>query len=210
MRLVTHGCSFTYGEELSNASLAWPYILADKIGAKVTNLAQPGYSNDAMIQDLLKEDLVDSFVIVAWTSYLRVQMVDKDGWFTISPGKIHRKKNDNEQRVRFSELAARLIDEGWLYERWLTHVVLLQSYLKQHDIDYRFINTFDNQKHIREHELLTQIDTDKFIGWPHDGIVEWAYPCSLGPRGHPLEDGHQKIAETLYEHVDYKALFKKQ
>ena len=65
-------------------------------------------------------------------------------------------------------------------------------------------NTFDNQhrfgklyKHNQGYYEL--IDETRFAGWPNDGMVEWAYNTPHGQGGHPLELGHQRIAEKLYE-----------
>jgi len=90
------------------------------------------------------------------------------------------------------------------YRRWLRNVVLLQSFLRDQSIDYRFVNTFDNlirgNKYIAWSPEYTQlIDTDKFIGWPNTGFMEWAYGTPHGPGGHPLEEGHQLIAEKIIE-----------
>jgi len=202
MRLITHGCSFTYGEELPNPSLSWPSLVATKLGCQVINFAQPGYSNDAIVQDLLQADLSDATVIVGWTSYLRMQIVDANGWFTVAPGKVFKKQNDSEHRKMFSELASSLLDEQWLYKRYLGQIVLLQNYLKQNNVKYKFVNAFDNQHHITDHKLLSKIDTSNFIGWSNEGMTEWAYPSKRGTRGHPLEEGHEKIAQRILEELD--------
>lgn len=201
MKLVTHGCSFTYGEELENSSLSWPNILANKLNVQVLNLAQPGYSNDAMVQDIIRSDLTDALVIVGWTSYLRLQIVDNDSWFTVSPGKVFKKHNDSDLRRQFCNISARLLNESWLYERWLTQVVVLQNYLKHQSVPYKFVNAFDNQQHIQDNKLISQIDTSNFIGWSNEGMVEWVYPCKLGSRGHPLEEGHEKIALKIFNEL---------
>ena len=44
---------------------------------------------------------------------------------------------------------------------------------------------------------IKQIDTSRFIGWPNKGIVEWAYGAEHGPGGHPLANGHERIADTV-------------
>ena len=48
-------------------------------------------------------------------------------------------------------------------------------------------------------EYYDLIDKDRFIGWPTEGIVEWVYGTPHGPGGHPLEQGHQIIANKILE-----------
>jgi len=54
------------------------------------------------------------------------------------------------------------------------------------EVDSRFVN-------------IKFIDKDRFIGWPTEGIVEWVYGTPHGPGGHPLEQGHQIIANKILE-----------
>ena len=48
--LVTVGDSFTYGTELADTSLAWPYQLGLILNMPVINLPQPGASNDFIVR----------------------------------------------------------------------------------------------------------------------------------------------------------------
>ena len=54
MKLLTVGDSFTYGEELADISSAWPHLLGDQIGYKVTNLARPGCGNTRMVRQVVE------------------------------------------------------------------------------------------------------------------------------------------------------------
>ena len=49
--------------------------------------------------------------------------------------------------------------------------------------------------------LINQIDTTYYIGWPNQGLTTWMGDCPKGPGGHPLELGHQRIAEHINEHI---------
>jgi hypothetical protein len=65
-------------------------------------------------------------------------------------------------------------------------------------------NVFDNQhrfgKYYKDNQGYYElIDHTKFVGWPNDGMVEWAHDSPRGPGGHPLEQGHKLIAEKIYE-----------
>lgn len=179
-RLITYGCSFTYGDELQNRESSWPYVLGKHIGLPCINLGVPNYSNDAILQDVPKTELENALVVVCWTTYLRMQNIPKA--FVAS------------------------LDDQWLYGRWLNQVILLQSYLKTKNVPYVFFNAFDNQQQFDKYSnifdpYIWQIDTDNFLGWPYNGFVEWAYGTPQGPKGHPLDEGHAKVAEILAEHI---------
>jgi hypothetical protein len=48
---------------------------------------------------------------------------------------------------------------------------------------------------------IARLNTDKFIGFPDEGFVEWAYETPRGKGGHPMEYGHQKIAERIKQEL---------
>jgi hypothetical protein len=94
----------------------------------------------------------------------------------------------------------------WAYKNWLRQIILVQSFLKQYDHPYIMLQSHItqelNRQFVDQAQLLkSQIDLTKFIGWPYEGMVEWAYDCPVGPMGHPLQLGHQRIAEKINEHV---------
>ena len=213
-RLIAHGCSFTYGEELQDPSTgSWPALVADQLGVELVNLGQPAYSNDAIVQDIVatKINQIDysDMVIICWTTYLRMQYQDQAGWFTIWPGREYKKNilqwnKYDDLREGLTKHTAVLNNDDWLYSRWLTQIILMQSYLESKHVKYLFFSAFDNQQQyaIKKQgyrELLEKINHNNFIGWPDKGFSEWAYPCELGPRKHPLEDGHRKVADKLLD-----------
>lgn len=211
-RLITHGCSFAYGEELGDpSSSSWPALVAEHLKVDLLNLAKPSYSNDGIVADLvatsLNQEHYDDLVIVGWTSYLRLEFIDDEGWFSTLP---NYKQAGHRQEI--SDIILKYANDKWLYRRWLTQVILLQEYLKSKHIKYLFFNVFDTQKKNIEYKnipqfktLFNKIDTSRFVGWPDQGMVEWAYPSPVGPRGHPLELGHKKTADHLLENL--KAIY---
>ena len=54
MKLLTIGDSFTYGEELRDRNKAWPHVLGKLLDYEVTNLGQPGCSNNAMVRTAIE------------------------------------------------------------------------------------------------------------------------------------------------------------
>jgi len=94
-RLVTFGCSNTYGHGLYDccdqhlgagphpSNYAWPQLLADKLNYECVNLSQPGSGNYQILITLLKTQLnPDDLVILAFSYFIRYNfyvMSDKLG-----------------------------------------------------------------------------------------------------------------------------------
>lgn len=51
-------------------------------------------------------------------------------------------------------------------------------------------------------DLLDQIDPTYYVGWPDTTMMEWTYQCPIGSKGHFLEEGHWKVAEKIYTHME--------
>jgi hypothetical protein len=88
----------------------------------------------------------------------------------------------------------------------LLNIVLAQSYLKLNNKPYLMFDVFGNHQDarrfdIKNKDLVDQIDTRYFVGWPNEAMVDWMGDCPKGPRGHPLELGHQRTAEHINEYI---------
>jgi hypothetical protein len=147
-------------------------------------------------------------VIIGWTSCARQEHADDLGVYDIWPGCSSKKFENNQYQNRkdFIKYITANNNDMHEYRRWLRQVVLLQSFLQNHNIDYIMCNTFDNQHRFGKYYTLCQdyydlIDDSKFVGWPNDGMVEWAYGTPHGPGRHPLELGHQRIADKIAEYI---------
>ncbi len=58
-------------------------------------------------------------------------------------------------------------------------------------------------------KLVDAIDHSMFVSDMSTSVGEWLYNCpngpaKLGPNGHPLEQGHEVIADKIYEHIRNK------
>ena len=87
-------------------------------------------------------------------------------------------------------------------------MVALQDVLVADNVDYYYCSAFGNQelfvKYADNADIKMWIDrlnTSRFIGFPDQGFVEWAYNTPQGPNGHPLELGHKNIADKLCETI---------
>jgi hypothetical protein len=173
--ILVNGDSFTAGEE---SDVAWPELITDTV-----NIAVPGASNDYILRstvDYVDNNKVD-YVIVAWTSPNRIELPNK-----------HLTSNSYKKYGPVVNSVFAEWDTAWAYKKFLTQTKLLDKYLTMPHV---FISTFDIQP------LAEGTGLDCWFGWPELGIVEWMGDCPKGPGGHPLELGHQRIAEKINEHI---------
>jgi hypothetical protein len=173
--ILINGDSFTAGDELLDRFKAWPYSLPHN----VTNVAQPGFSNDAIVRTTVKA--IDyrhyDYAIIAWTTPHRIEINGQ-----------HLTPTSHKRYGSICDLVFLDWDEKLAIEKFHTQVALLDSYLRDKKIPYIFVRTFDVP--------------DSSIGnWVDGQMVEWMGDCVKGPGGHPLELGHQRIADKIYEHI---------
>lgn len=213
MLLYTLGDSFTYGEELPDPTTqSWPALLANKLDYDLHNRGRPGCGNNYMIKTAIKEVpvLKPDLVIVAWTSCGRMEFADRYSVFDVWPGSERNFERPRPHRQTLEKYITTYNNELYQYRNWLRSVILLQDFFKLRNINYRFVNTFDNQWLVEKYaanskEYTNLIDTSNFLGWPNFGLTEWQnnWPvgpiCSHGPGGHPLELGHRRIASKIHE-----------
>lgn len=204
MKLLTIGDSFTYGTELSDPSKhAWPVLLSQACSADLRNISAGGFSNDAMFRECVEQVSHDGYdvVIVAWTDPARMEITRSGQPFSVnlSP-RMCKLVPWLEQYYLYNQ------DDEHSYRRTLTMIVACQEFLKSCQQPYVFVSTFGLQVLHKVYEekyrsLHDKIDKENYPGWPGEGIVEWMGDCPKAPGGHPLELGHQRIAEKINEHI---------
>ena len=208
-QLLTVGDSFTYGDELSDRYQAWPYQLADQLGYEVHNMGLSGASNASILRRTLEELAVNPYdlVIVGWTSPGRIEWKDDIGIaYNMWPGYPGAVDFFAEQPWRLDLLSyiSQHHNSAYLYQQYLIQVIALQSYCLSNNIDYRMIDVRYNDYYrgvgAEQHEhLAAKINADNFIGWGQFGMIEITAGCPHGPGKHPLEKGHNTIANKIYQ-----------
>jgi hypothetical protein len=203
MRLLTVGDSFTYGEELTNLAAAWPNLVATVMGYELTNLAEPGIGNTRMIRHCVEQ--IDNYdiAIIAWSHYARTEFADEWGIFDIWPGSRGLSFTDKiSYRKELIDYTTKYHNDEYLYTQHLINIILLQTFLKANNKKYIMLDAFGNTT-ARSLNLTmhNKVDSTNYIGWPNESMMEWTYRCPTGPRGHFLEQGHQRVADKIYEHI---------
>ena len=203
MKLLTVGDSFTWGEELEDRNLAWPYRLGEKLGYEVTNLAKPGSGNSRMIRTVVQQADQYDLVIVAWSHFARTELADAHGAYDLWPGSradIYPDHMSHRQEV--IEYYNRYHNDQYLYTQYLLGIILLQNFFKSMGVRYLMIDSFGNNQHRHlDVPLTAKISAEFYPGWSNETMMEWTYGSAQGPGGHFLAEGHQQVAEKLYEHI---------
>lgn len=209
--ILAVGDSFTYGEELSDRNLAYPAVLGNKLGANVVNMGLPGGGTKQIVRNVIEYKIslkpLD-LVVIGWSSPGRTEFADEAGTFDIWPGYQGIKfYESNPWRLKLLEYFNRYHNERWLYKNYLFDIITTQAFLKQHNIKYVMTVTFTNEHYHKNlyHDMrviANLIDRTYFIDWPNAGMAEWVgEETPRGPRGHFLEQGHEIVAERIYEHI---------
>ena len=203
MRLLTVGDSFTYGDELGDRNNAWPFVLGNKLNYTVTNLALPSKSNTYILRTVVEHGIDYDLIVIAWSHFARVEYGDKQGVYDIWPGNIGAFfTGELSYRKELIDYINRHHDDRYLYTQYLLNIILLQNFLKQHNKKYVMIDAFGNDKVRYLNKTLSQlIEKDYFLGWPTETMMEWAYGTPRGPNGHFLEQGHEIVADKIYEYI---------
>jgi hypothetical protein len=211
MKLLTIGDSFTYGDELLDRTNAWPYLLAKELGCELTNLGQPGAGNTSIVRKVIENSDEADIVIVAWSHFARIEVADENGIYDIWPGNAGNLFSGNlAYRHDLLKYINNHHNDLYLYSQSLINIILIQEYFLQHNKRYLMLDSFNesyNEELPREElkklsgHLLNRINSDYYLGWPNESMMEWTYGCHKGPRGHFLEDGHKRVADKINEHI---------
>ena len=221
------GDSFTAGDELSDWSpkfdpetepypiskFAWPSLLEQKLNQPVKNLGRGGCGNTRIVKRAMDATLMGAdMVIVAWATPLRLELADEFGVFDVWP-------NRNISVMAHDDIRGMLVKwftvhhdgeeekyEQWYYAAWLRQIVLLQSFFKTNNQRYLMMTSdpmhYRNKKYQQQfNKLYSQIDPTYFVGWPTHSMQDWAHGLPKGPYCHFLEEGHQRVADEVYEHI---------
>jgi hypothetical protein len=209
-KLLAIGDSFTYGDELATPVIhAWPYLFAKRIGYEVVNLGVNASGNTKMLRYLLEQNINEfDLIVIAWSGFDRIEFADDHGTFETWPGALKKSHRIPHEAASFRgeliEYITRYHNDDYLYKQYLVNIILAQSYLKLHKKKYIMLDAFlNNQGDMknRHQELVKQIDTEHFLGWPNETMLEWAADAPKGQFGHFLELGHSRVAEKIYQHL---------
>ena len=199
-RLVTFGCSFTYGHGLPDCHVepdlpgnapskhAWPNLLAKKLGYDCLNLSVCGSGNYQILLDILRTDFKpDDVVVIGYSYFTRFnyyQMIDKIGE-GISASSVPAE----HKRMLLNDLNVKYYDEKVYWSNWLAiqHAELLLN--SKNIKNYSFLNipggAIENKPDL--------IELDNFLNTIRVIIKDKALD-----KKHPGIESHRLQSEQLY------------
>lgn len=202
--ILTLGDSFTYGEELpSRETTAWPFLLGNMFDQQVNNLGKPGGCNDRCFRLAVEETAKEIYdlVIVAWTDPGRHELYCNGDFKTLLPNA--QPSDPREQwhldfyKYGYSDRCA--------HRRWYVKMLALQEYFKSIGQKYLYVTVDKVHEYLTYYNhckhVLDKIDLTYATTWPDQGFLSWQGDCHKGPNGHPLELGHQRIANKIASYI---------
>lgn len=203
MVLKCFGCSFVFGSELPDLTLAWPSLIAKELDLEYQCLAYPGKGNLFIADRILNFTKPDDFVVVHWTYIDRFDYAENHGltnldWKSTLPNNI-------EDQFYYKKYQCDYVDKL----RTLITIKYTIDYLKTSGIrffmSYHDALLFDQKFHtsLAIQTLQEQIKPYLF-DFTSQNFVEWARSRGhqVSEQGHLLTSGHRAVADYLLPQIN--------
>lgn len=204
-KLVTAGCSFTYGYGLDDPSIqCWPAVLAEMLGYDLINLAVPAAGNSFItnsIVDYHADNTDADLVIIAWSNYMRMDFCSSDGKL------IHLSHNSKINSNLKDLIYKDNVYSPYQYKKHLNNINLLQGWLMSKNINYVMFDSMSGNHDgdfIRTPlniSLSKQIDRSRYIGFGISSMDTMTDPAHRLADGHPDHRAHARMAEVLRDFI---------
>ena len=205
MNILALGDSFTYGDELTDRSSAWPAVLGRRLRATVDNQGICGGGSRQIVAKAITGILTTSLdlLVIGWPVPGRTEFADEDGVFDLKLGDTYDIMPEQPWRQTLIRYYNDHHNDDYMYQQYLLDILHVQSFIQQYQVkcvmmSTRNTNYYSQSASIENSQLLGHIDKTMFID---GGMNIWTATTKHGPRMHFLEDGHQLIADKVYEHI---------
>jgi hypothetical protein len=202
------GDSFTYGEELTDREQAWPAVLGKKLNQSVINWGKPATGNYRIVKRAMDAVFAGaSMIVIGWSDPARQEFADDVGITDLWAGRdFRRMQTCNDHRINLIKYMTAYDVPRYYYVKWIRQIILIQAFCQANNVPcmmFSACNAEDwNRNYMFDHaNLIDRVDPATYVGWPLSGSTEWTFGTPHGPGGHPLEQGHEIIAEKIYEHI---------
>jgi hypothetical protein len=201
-RLITFGCSYTYGEGFSDcgrltesqqesgesrlppSKFAWPSLLADRLNIPVDNQSFPGISNSAILDRILTYNFnKDDIICILWTHKVR-------GTVYINNTTTHRGVWDEEW--------VRHIEPRDIEVKSTIAMHHAYCYLKLNALRFYMMDAESMDRKKLHHDPLTFHLKVPIVDVNFTSYARLLPKC---PDGHPGPKLHNNITEILYKKI---------
>lgn len=218
-RLITFGCSFTYGHGLEDCLLkdnmpgltpsqyAWPNILGKMLGREVINLSMSGASNQYILHKILSTNFLETdLVVTLWTHYSRdIIIFDKFQKFCnfdqytnlfylpIGNWMLDQKETIKELTDIIEPYYITHNDSDQIYKKYLT-LHHAESYFKSINVNHFSFGQLENLGdiyNIMKFKHFYDLNIYKILN---------DFP-KANDNSHPGIEGHQEIANQIYNTI---------
>ena len=209
-RLIAYGCSFTYGDGLEDcwnvkkkipgdnpSKLAWPQILADKLGIECVNLGKSGNSIKYIVNTVLETEFKkDDVVAFLWPYFSRTCFFQDDG--------SERRLNVNALRGWSRDIHEKRYARDY-YERYFTETdALRDGYLFINLANYHLTSLGIKSYHYSAHHS----EVDELVNpsspvWSDVTILPrtFSFVDKALDNMHPGIKSHNLLAEGMYNDI---------
>lgn len=212
-KIVSAGCSFTFGEELVNPQIeSWPYVVSQNLGVGCVNLGWPGASNEHIVNCVIdycsNNDISNTFFTVMWTHFSRQLFCRSENYKFIRNISITwPAEYDRDLKTL---LFTKYYNEDFLFKKTLMQIILLQNFFHANNCPYIMCTSMGHSAPDVIHDdlqpLINMIDKTKYKGFLKDSFDTLTTPAYRSPKGHPNAMAHKEMADIITQWIsnDYQ------
>lgn len=201
-KLVTAGCSFTFGQGLPDPQTqSWPALLANKLNLECINLGHCGSSNEFITNTVIKHFLIndpsDCFLIIAYSGIERLSF----GYYNDDENIIHLTPTSRKWTNLAKAIYPEYSNEVYATRKYFLDISRTQTWLEKKEINYAMVNGLTTLR-VNDQETkwyYEQLDKKYLINFTSMNFNTIIQEDGKLSDGHPNEIGHQRIANTLYK-----------
>ena len=210
MRLVTFGCSHTFGAGLPDvwdfenhtpiftqgpSKYAWPQLLADKLNIECVNAGQPGASNKEVWYHIINTKFKkNDIVIILWPQLPRWCIIRKDRIDRIGPFAFDNKTAMTRDEVSRSKSYLKyMYEENDHFTDYFMRVDYVTMFLKN---KIKILKHYESMKTISHPDwFISQFKKETFL----EDVLH-KHPKALDDE-HAGEEGNKVFATSIYNEI---------
>jgi hypothetical protein len=204
MKILFTGDSWTYGSELGGKNgienrlkNRFSKLVCNHFKADETNIAAPGQSNYAIINNAISEidNNLYNFCVIQLTYFGRIVLPINNRLETFT----YWKRNTDIISIVIRKLfTTNTLGDSIYFKYYYPNIVLFNQYCVSKNVVPIFIFTktrdIDNFKKELKHDIdFVGVSLDKIC--LDNGVL-------FGPKLHPLEDGHRVISDMIIKEIE--------